>query len=425
MNFRHQKSLLIIAATVAFCLLSLSGIAAPAGLGSATADTGEEAPVQASICPASSPGQCVYKKEIPAYKFVEEKTLMMLLGALSTSPYNLAELASQTDPEQGFGGACELKAICITASYTITHNNVGTENDSTEEIDESRWYISHPITIAVHETTGAMGIPIYLDFRGPKGQKTTITTINGNFTSGVEAGAPYPCGVTFNVSHLFAAGFRVENMPGDGMCDVAGAVALDFEDIAANGNGGNGITINGDDVTLTNAEASYNGGNGIVINGRDVIVRNIRAINNIAAGIRISTTAEDVSISGGVVAGNIAGNIVDESGKAEIADVTEECPEGYTIAEDKTCKLNNCAENEFDYLGTCVTECPAGYMPDDSKICRQTPLQANMADGFDFGEGGCSITAKSKTPNHALWFLFTIPLLCLFFSRKRCDEKHA
>ncbi|MBI4239136.1 MAG: right-handed parallel beta-helix repeat-containing protein [Deltaproteobacteria bacterium] len=396
----------------------------------------------ASLCPVPAPGECVYRYEYQAgttgVATLDSKYLLPMVAILqSMSPTMVTKQVPvlMTDPNNAaakgvadvIGKSCTLKAICFSMNY--------------QGLNGITWQVDDPVTITVHAETAQAGIPIVLDFRGPKGEQTTLSAKGGTFKTDFAASKP-PCGLTFAGSHITAAGFKVAQMPGDGICDVAGVVDLNFSDmtatqnggdgmvvnsdgatvaestftgnagdglvvngdavqveaVAANGNGGNGITVRGDNTQLIDVEASYNHQTGIDLLGSNTTIAGATVLNNEQFGIHNHDGTTGNTIDDAVVAGNLAGNIQDDAGSLVVGpNVTENCPAGF-VEMNRACK-RECPNGQFDFLGDCVAACPAGYAADTIGICRYTNNAALFAIVPSWqlvpANGGCSLTAAA------------------------------
>lgn len=262
-----------------------------------------------TICPVSTEGHCVYQMKTLAYRSVRDRDLEIIMRQLMKDPEILARAAAERDPINR-GKQCDLKAICIFTSYEkdskyVVEDKFTISGQGTVEIGRwvvemlpgATWLIDDPVVIGVHAKTAASDIPVYLDFRGPTDQMTTITTTNGTFAT---PASPPPCGVTFDINHLFVAGFKVENMPGDGICDKAGVVDLNMSDMASNDNGGNGFNLASDDGSCTDCTAIGNDKNGFLVTGDRWHLTRVTANSNLETGIRLEgdgTTVADSTVN--------------------------------------------------------------------------------------------------------------------------------
>jgi hypothetical protein len=380
------------------------------------------------ICPAPAPGECVYHRSVPTISCVQgnpgcleqtsftigSKQTLYISVDLNGSPETLINHTTYLEVYPGeYPAACEhLKAICFNMDY--------------QHLTEVTWMLSVPAVFTVSEEITEAEVPVIIDFRGPAGQQTTLTTYyDGHFATpdddNIYGGIPLAeqknvCAVNFIGANVTAIGLKVVDVPGHGIC--ADGTDLKFQKMAAIGNGCdgmvinsdwttvensefmgnacNGVTVNGDNNTLDGVDSSYNTFDGVELNGSNNTVQDSLILNNGEKGVENNEGALNNVIKDSTVAGNAGGNIFDATNTLILDNVSETCPPRY-IQDGIYCRLR-CPYELLDYLGTCVQECPDGFFPDEIGICRNVDMgiagkgKAIGKKGKPAeGSGGCSL----------------------------------
>ncbi len=370
------------------------------------------------VCPVPAEGECVFEHSMPAvinpyaeniqHQVLDQKYLIGLLAVLAMHPDKLALMSmGGVDMNNPPEDICSLKAICLTMDYG--------------EAEGVTWLFPFPVNLNVHEETAAQEIPVIMDFRGPEEEKLTLQMDPSALATWPEGA----CAFNLNTSNGFLGGTQILDAKFDGLCILGDNNSLDEVDVF--GSGDDGVVIEGDNNTITDLNSSYNGGDGVELSGSNNTIDDAIIINNGGYGINNLPGAVDNSIDNAYIAGNAAGNILDEDGSLRIGpNVKEECPPGFQMTQIGWCR-RECPTNEYDYYGECVLYCPIGFEEHASGFC----LKSNMIGKFalpytpDPGSSdGCSlIPVPFNLGGLAPYLLTLIPIgPFVIFRRKRLSR---